>query len=341
MKRTRSTITILTAILMSAIVLLGGCRKSPDTIVTINDRKLTMEDFRYDIYLIESEGNSLNEYYQSKLGISYWDYTNADGKTTREAAKDAILARVIMYEILTDQAKKAGMTLTEEELTANEASVDSLINNTTDLNLVDSGLTRELLIASYNRLTLGDKYYKKLSEGFTIDQDAIQKSISPEDYHEYKTECIYVTTVKSENQQLYALSEDELNAAIATITGALDQINAGSDLHTVVAGDSKLTYYTRDFIPGDDIPEQEYKDAAMKLNNDEYSGIVTTSYGYYIIHMLDNNSNSRYEKAVQDAITAEQNRQFEAVYNEIKAKYDIKINTKNWDTVTIGSTTQK
>jgi hypothetical protein len=327
---------------MSAIFLFSGCsRKNSDVIVTINGKKLTTEDFRYDIYLIESEGNSLDEYYQSKLGISYWDYTNADGKTTREAAKDAILARVTMYEILTDQAKKAGMTLTEDEIAANEASVDSFISKTTDVNLVDSGLTKEMLVASYNRLSLGDKYYKKISEGFTIDQEAIKNSISPEDYHEYKTECIYVSTVKSENQQLYALSEEELNAAIASITGALDKINAGSDIQTVVGGDTKLTYYTRDFIPGDDIPEQEYKDAAMKLNNNEYSGIVTTNYGYYIIHMLDNNSGSRYEKAIQDAITAEQNKQFETVYNDLKTQYDIKIDTENWDAVTIGSKPQQ
>ena len=342
MKRTRGTISIITAILMSVIFLLGGCsRKNSDLVVTINNKKLTLEDFRYDIYLIESEGNTLDAFYQSKLGISYWDTKNAEGKTTREAAKDAILSRVIMYEILNDQAKKAGMDLTEEELAANEASVVSFISNATDLKLTDSGLSKELLIAAYNRLTLGDKYYKKIAEGFIIDEAAITKSISPEDYHEYKTECIYAATVRSENQQLYALSDDELNVAIASITGALDMINAGSDLQTAASFDTKLTYYTRDFIPGDKIPEQEYKDAAMKLDNGEYSGIVTTNYGYYIIHMLDNDSDSRYEKAIKDAITAEQNKQFEVIYNELKTQYDIIINSKFWDTVIIGATIQK
>jgi hypothetical protein len=47
----------------------------------------------------------------------------------------------------------------------------------------------------------------------------------------------------------------------------------------------------------------------------------------------------RYEQAVEDAISNVEAAQFATVYNKIKDQYDITINFKYWDTVTIGSIT--
>ncbi len=337
MKKSIQALFSLILLLFAAMLFLNGCKKDDkDVIVTINDTKLTIEDFLYDIYLIETEGNALEEYYQTNLGSSYWDFER-DGITVREAAKDAIFSRVIMYEILMDQAKKAGIVLTEEEIAANKAAVDSLISSAADTSLVDSGLNRELLIDSYNRLSLGDKYYLTISGGFSVDKEAIQSSISREEYREYKTECLYVPSVRSENQELIVLSDDELDKMLKSIAEAYEKITAGADITKVLAEDVNLTLYTRDFIIGDSIPEQEYKNAAIALENGEYSEIVSTNYGYYIIHMLDNNSDSRYEKAIKDAVTAEEQAQFKTIYEELKAQYKIEIDSEKYDSITIGS----
>ncbi|MHB8130741.1 MAG: hypothetical protein ACYDEX_17250 [Mobilitalea sp.] len=56
----------------------------------------------YDIYIIESEGNQLEEYYQSKLDYGYWDFE---------------------YE---------GITLTKKELTENEEAIDALFETSSE-----------------------------------------------------------------------------------------------------------------------------------------------------------------------------------------------------------------
>jgi foldase protein PrsA len=331
---------ILTLLLLIVVMTFGGCKNNKhEVLVTINDKKLTLEDFLYDIYLIETEGNAMEEYYQNTLGSSYWDLEK-DGITVRDAAKDAVFSRVIMYEILVDQAKKAGISLTENEMAENEAAVDAYIAGTTDTALVDSGLTRDLMLEGYNRISLGDKYYLNLAEGFAVDEEAIRESISPEEYREYKTECLYAPTVRSENQQLMQLTESELSKMQASIQKAAEQIAAGASLQSI-AEDTNLTIYKRNFIAGDRIPEQEYREAAMALEVGEYSDIIVTSYGYYIIHMLDNASEDRYKQAIEDAIAAEEKSQFEKLYEELKKDYKITFNTKACEAITIGSVTRK
>ncbi len=325
--------------LITAILTLGGCKNNKkEVLVTINDKKLTIDDFLYDIYLIEAEGNAMEEYYRESLGSSYWDIEK-DGITARDAAKDAVFSRVIMYEILMDQAKKADITLTESEIASNEAAVDSFISTTAEKSPMDSGLTRDIMLEGYNRISLGDKYYLSLQEDFVVDEEGIKKSISAEDYREYKTECLYAPSVRSENQQLIELSESELSKMLTSIQKATDMIASGTDMQEIVSGDANLKYYNRNFIAGDRIPEQEYREAAMLLENGAYSDIITTSYGYYIIHMLDNHSEDRYEQAIKDAITAEEKAQFETLYEELKKQYQITFNQKAYEAITIGSIT--
>ena len=337
MKIASLKVVILTFTLIIAVSVLSGCKNNKkEVLVTINDKKLTIEDFLYDIYLIESEGNAMEQYYRENLGSGYWDFER-DGIAVRDAAKDAVFSRVIMYEILTDQAKKAGITLTESEIAANEAAVDSFISTTTETSLVDSGLTRDLMIEGYNRISLGDIYYLSISSGFTVDEEAIRKSISAEENREYKTECLYAPSVRSENQQLIELSESELFKMQVSIQKAADQLVSGTDMQNIAAEDTNLTHYNRNFIAGDRIPEQEYREAAMALENGAYSIIITTSYGYYIIHMLDNHSEDRYEQAIKNAIAAEEKAQFETVYEELKKQYKITFNQEAYDAITLGS----
>lgn len=216
--------------LLLFVLLLSGCRapKSP-LIVALNDDSLYLKDFYYEIYLIEEEGNLLEDYYQEKLGSSYWDY-EYNGITMREAAKSSVITSVVMHAILADQAVQNGMELTQDELISNEETAKTILKDLTDSQKKAYGITYETLKESIDRRTLGEKYRSKLIEELPIDKDTIQSNINGEDY----------------------------------------------------------------------------------------------------------TSPDRYNRAVEDAITAEEDALFAEAYNQIKTQYDITIIFKNWDTVTIG-----
>ncbi len=336
----KKSIIITLLLLVFFSIAISGCEKKVEAVLTIDDIKLTKEDFLYDIYLIESEGNSMDELYRENYGMSYWDTPyNEKGDTLRDIAKDTVLSRVTMYEILNDRAKKAGISLTEDEIAANEEAVDKVLMEIDTAKLAAAGLTREIILKAYNRLGLGDKYYLEVIKDFDIDTDSIRQDINPEDYREYKTECLYAATVIRQDQDIIPLGRDELRKSYAALEDALVKIEKGLDFAQIIKEDTDdiLTKYSRSFILSDNIPEPEYRDAAILLENGAYSEIITINYGYYIIHMLDNNSPDRYEQAVEGAVKAEEYRQFEALYNEWKSQYDIRINTEYWDSLVIGS----
>jgi hypothetical protein len=250
-----------------------------------------------------------------------------------------VLTRVILNELLSDQAIQHGFVLSEKELAKNKKAINTLIEDNSEEILNDIGLTREVLTAAFNKISLSDMYYNDLSKDFKINEKAIRNSISKTDYREYKTECIYIPTVTTENQTIMPLSEDDIKAAYRIISAALVELEAGVEFDTLLNENDALTYYSRDFIYGNSNYEKGYQETAITLKNKTYSDIVATNYGYYIIHMLDNNSMDRYEQAIEDAISNEEDAQFAVVYDKIKEQYDITINFEYWDTVTIGSIT--
>ncbi len=335
-KNLAATITLLTIALTVSTAGCSGVKEEP--IVTIDNKALYLEDFLYDIYLIEKDGNQLETYYQTQFGCSYWDYTY-ENTTLRESAKNSVLAGVVMYELLSDQAAKHGLALSGEEQNKVAAAVKSVRSDSSKEKLDQLGLTQSVLEKACQTHELADQYRDYLSKDIFINEKAIRSSISPEDYREYVTECLYIPTVLYEDNTVSPLSKGEKASAHQLIQKIHNKLSAGDGFAALLNQYSSLRYENRNFVYGDKEIEHEYQNAAKELKKDEYSSVVTTDYGYYIIHMLDNNSSSRYEQAVEAAIDAEEDKQFTALYNKIKDSYDITINFDYWDTITIGSIT--
>lgn len=59
---------------------------------------------------MEQEREHWNNKYKESLGIDYWDY-EYKGLTMKQLAKDTIMTRVILYDILSSQAKKRALLL--------------------------------------------------------------------------------------------------------------------------------------------------------------------------------------------------------------------------------------
>ncbi|MGB4658617.1 MAG: hypothetical protein WBI07_05535 [Mobilitalea sp.] len=339
MKPGKFITTVLIIILTVIPVIFIGCStKDKSPIVTINGKELYIDDFLYDIYIIEKEGNIMEAQYQSKLGYSYWDF-EYEGNSIRKTAKSSILTRVIMNQILADQATLSGISITQNEASDIKQSIESLYRGTSKEDLDAIGLTRKVLESYYRTISLSHNYYLELSKDFNINEDAIRKSINKEDYREYDTECIFIPTVTSDPQTVTALSEEEAAKALQTISDALLRIKDGIEFDTILNENSSFAYYSRDFVYNSSRYEKEYQEVAVQLASNEYSGVVSGDYGYYIIHMLDNSSSTAYEKAVKDAIATEEAAQFSLVYDAIKKTYPITIDFDYWDSLMIGSIT--
>jgi foldase protein PrsA len=224
-----NNITYLLLPVLIITFLCTGCSKGKAAyIVSINNEKLSMDDFLYDIYLVEKEGNQLEDYYQEKFGSSYWDF-DYNGTTAREAAKSSVLTSVVMYDILSDRAEKNGIRLTREELSADEKTVNDILETYSKEAADRIGFTYDALKKAVDKRTLGDKYRTQLSKNFRIDEASVREGLNPGDYREYKTQCLYIPTFSIKDKEIIQFSEEEKAAALATITEALGELTKDTD----------------------------------------------------------------------------------------------------------------
>ncbi|TAH67999.1 MAG: hypothetical protein EWM47_08500 [Anaerolineaceae bacterium] len=331
MKRKHISLIALLLIIFSLPLSLLACSKN-EVIVEIDDTKLSLDDFLYDIYLIEHERDLWNNKFKESLGIDYFDY-EYDGTSMKQLAKNTIMTKVILYEILSDQAKKKGYTLSDEEINTIDENVDKLIASISDVQLKESKMNRDILIKANNKLALADKYYLALIRDFEVNEESIQSTVDSDVYREYKTECLYVPTTEISNKNISPLDEDELDKAYDKIRFIKQLILKGSDFEEILGLVEGAIHYERNFILSDNTAEGEYKEAAKELANGAYSDVITTQFGHYIIHMLDNNSPSRYEMAIESAIKDEKTNQFKIHYDKLLEEYEITINTEYWDSI--------
>lgn len=330
MKKTSLAFPILFFLSLTVtVILLTGCNNIKESpIVTIGGKALYRKDFIYDIYLIEKEGNTQGEYYINNYGCNYWDYSYG-GTTLREVAKNSLMASVVMHEILSQQAQITGLALTDQETLNCKNTVNALLESDAKEELLQDGLSKQVITDIFLKTALSDKYSEKLMTDFPIDEEKIKSDLSQEDFREYKTDCLYITSSGNADREITFEKALKLKEMAET----------GTTFQSLVKEDNELKYYSRDFIYGNSSFDESYQNAAVILKNGECSEVISTRFGYYIIHMLDNNSSDRYEEAVKEAITKEKNRMFEEAYNKIKDKYEININFKYWDTIKIGNIT--
>lgn len=331
MRRKSIHLCKLIVLILGFSLVLYSCSKS-NVILTIDGKKLTIEDFIYDIYLAQVEKDRWNETYKETLGINYWDF-EFEGKDMESLTKDMIMSRIILYEVLYDQSTKTNISLSKEEEEKIENDALNIITSMTEKKLEESSLNYDILINRLQKIFLGNKYYQTIINTFDVDEQAIQSSIDPKMYREYKTECLYVPTVLVTNQSITPLDKDELKEAYDKIISARESIENQTEFSEISNDTKDIYYYERSFISQDNTAEDEYKDMAMTMENGEYSDIVETKFGYYIIHMLDNDSSHRLEQATDNAILEDKMNQFNTYYDELLKDYDILINTEYWDTI--------
>ena len=83
--------------------------------------------------------------------------------------------------------------------------------------------------------------------------------------------------------------------------------------------------------------DEAYIEAAKVLKNGEYSDVVTTRYGYYIILMKDNACTTAYEAALNEAYGAKVNELFAVKYAELETKHAPVVNEDVWSAVKFGN----
>lgn len=311
-------------------ILFDQLYKSP--LVTIDDKKYYLEDLTYQFYNTETTYNYINQLY----GGSYWDmpYNDSSDMTVRDYAKLETINNVIYEEILYNEAIASGYTLTEEEIDKIDVNVNSTLN---DMGLSDkfiekNGFTPEYLKDVFTKNTLANRFKQDVIDSFDINDKEIKAGFSYNDYRQYDIEYIYISTVKT-NEEDYSqvpLDDAEKKAALNKITDLREKAIDTEDWSTLIPEDEKeLQYRTSEFLAKDTNFSEDLMNTMLAMENNDITEVVEEEDGYYVIRMINNNSTETYDRTVDEAIKEKEEEAFSEEYmNNILPKHSFELNNK-------------
>lgn len=310
------------------------------TAVSVGDMDISMEKAMFFIYSMEVQGNSYSAYYESQYGMDYWEMVYDDeGHTTRDVFKEETMAALIQYAVLQDCARKNGMGLTAEEQAENKAFVEELKTLLSAEETERGGFTTENLTETCAWMMLGEKYYSKMTDSLGITREKVRETIRKEDYKEYKTEYLYLSTSYYDEEYTICQESEEVKlSAMAQMQDCYEQVLEGATFAELAAADDTLLYDTRYFLETGEEAEAQYKAAATVLENGEVCAPIQTEYGVYLIRMVDNACLKTYEETVETQYELQRSEAFEAAYEVLLAEYEVTVNEEVWDDIILGAT---
>ncbi len=307
-------------------------------VVTIGDFEMTMDKMMFFLYSVENDGTVKEYYYQAYYEMSFWDSPyDESGATMRDFYKDYVMNSAIQYGVLYQEAVKAGLELSEEEKAENAKFIDDFLDVASAELLERTGFTKEKLTETLEFMGLAEKYYDAMAESFEISEESVAAEIKKEDYKEYSTEYLYLSTSSYDSEyNLIERSEEEKAAYYELMQGYLEQLKQGKPMEEVAEQNTALTYTTKVFLADEETVDPSYRQAAAGLENGSYSEVVKTRYGYYIVRMIDNNCMDSYEAARKELLQAKEDEAFAKAFEELQLSYPQDINEEVWGPLVLG-----
>lgn len=262
----------------------------PDAVMlTVDGKDVTVGMYLYWLAYTMNTYSTASEWVDD-AGLLKWDEEVSEGETVRDLVLEETLNTAKLYMIVENWADQYGFTLTEEEETSLQADIASMEEQlggaeAFEAYLWDMGLTREL----NERLTRVYYLYAKMMASVTEEGSPLY--ITDEELYQY--DGITEDTILADHILLLATEDEEQNQALyETMEEVLQALrDAGENAPLIfnyladnMSQDTGRAYYPNGYLLTEDAEYiQEFKDAAFALEENEFSGIVTSEFGYHII----------------------------------------------------------
>ncbi|MDF2483890.1 MAG: putative rane protein [Herbinix sp.] len=310
------------------------------TYLKVDGKNYHLKDLSYYIYSVEYQ----YDYYDQMFGGNgtYWNMSaDESGATMRDIAKEEAIETALYNEVLYNEAIAEGYSLTDEEKATIDTNADKMMESLTDAIIDQSNFTKEYLSDVLGKTALVTRYRQDKVDALDIDDEGITAGISRDEFRQYDIEYLFASkkTTDAEGKSVDK-TEDEKTKAKDALNTYYEQAKTTEDWSKIIPADDETVSYTTDnFIASDTTFDDEFEAQIMAMENGAIGEVQETESGYYAIRMIDNDSSESYDKAVEDAITAAENEGFTAVYEEILAKHEYKINQTALNSLSMGSIT--
>lgn len=322
-------LTIIYMLMISASVLLGGCKKDKKTEIVLTTDFEEGEVFRIEkmscyvpevmVYLVNSENR-----YDDIFGPQIWQIP-IEGTTLENKYKDTILARLAQIKVMNLMAQDQDFTLDEDdELRVRSAARDYYASlNEAEKQIM--GVDEETIYNVYHEFATADRLYHEIT-------DKVDPQISDDEARIVTVRDILIKTYKPSATGTVSYNDAERAEAYERISRIKEKIDEGADFDVIAESteneDSQIVYsFGRGMMPA------AYEEAAFNLTVGEISDIVETEYGYHILKCVTAYDPEEADKNREAIIKVRKQEAFNNIYDGYIQGLNSNLNADLWDTV--------
>ena len=279
-------LTLSSLLCISAV----GCsskKNNSDIVAKVNENNITIEDFKVTLAL-----NKID--LESKYGSTVWETEVENGVKFKDTFKNRVLKGMIDVEAVCEEAKKDGLTPSEEEIDKafDELNKNLYANENYKKILEDLKISDTCIKSQVEKTLTIQKYTENFDKNLKISDEEMKKYYEEHkaDYYkdEVKASHILISTVDDNGKEL---SEAKKKEAKKKAEEVLKKAKSGEEFSELAkeysddpgsaAKGGDLGYFTKGQMV------QPFEEAAFSLKSGEISGLVESEYGYHIIKVYD------------------------------------------------------
>lgn len=319
--KSKKLLIIITVMVISISLVLSGCsmvKKNPaadanSVVAEVGGEQIKKSEFNQIFEMVKVQ-------YEQQYGADVWE-KEVDGRKQIDVMKERVLDMLVDMKVQEQEAVKAGITATEEEI---QAELDKAKKNFGDEAKFNEFLTSQKMTIEYLQDAIRkDILITKLQEKLTADVAVTDEEVAA-----------YYTTNQSQFLSVKAshiLLEDEEEAK-----KALERVKNGENFNDLAAELSKdpsakenkgdLGYFRKGQMV------EPFEDAAFQMQVGQISELVKTDFGYHIIKLEDRKFEKLEDVSAELKISmldSKKDKVYQELLTEMRSKANIKKNLKN------------
>lgn len=284
----------------------------PNTVLTFNQQPISIGEVYVYVETIKEE-------YERKYGLGVWDMkisSDTDAIDMEELTRRDIIDNIVKVKTLTVQSKNLGISLSaEEQMDVNEQTSE-FWKNLTDRQIESMGLTRDIVCKVITENLLAKKTYEKVIEDAKIE-------VSDEEARETSFyDMFFACYTLDSNNDVVAMTEEnraaEYKKAVQAYDTLITPVDDRGEKNVVALSEYYGLKYSSYYTMTPEEIEKKYgkdiKDVIYSLEDDSYSLVTESEYGYHIFYVNALTDREATDKRKAEITKDKEREYFENIY---------------------------
>jgi len=311
----KKKVSFVLSIVLTAASVLTGCSRTEaldgTQVVAVLDETTNMQLGELNLMLRYEEAQ-MQTYYASMFGTYIYQQDMGEGKVYGDVAAETQMEDYKRMYILEAEAANVGVELTEDEKAAITETAKQFLKDNTDKAKAVMGVTQEHVERALTLQTIEKKIY----DVWTAD---VNTEVSDEEAAQKKISYVLASTQGSEYDEegnVIPLEDAEKESIRKTAEAVLAEAKKSDDL-SAAAEANGLTATEVTYGADSVSPAEEVRAAGDELKEGEYSELIETDSGYYIVYLVSELDREATDAKKETIVENRKTAMFEEEYQKV------------------------